>query len=247
MSRVLRVLVTRAAADAEALAAPLRAVGVEVVCVPLLERQLCVEAVASALDGQDLAVLTSATAARTLAAAIEAGGLPPGSVACVGPATARAAAPLGLPQRPLPEAFTALDLVAELGDLAGTRVIYPHAERPTPGVRDALVASGARLTAVVAYRNELPPTAAAALDGIGPVDVVTLMSASAARRLGRIAPVESPVREARIVVIGPTTAGAAIAAGLGVWAVATPHNVEGIVSVVREYAKECSNPAEGGG
>ena len=238
MTRGVRTLVTRAAADADALAVPLRERGLVPICVPLLERVVFVEAVRRDLFGQDLAVLTSPTAARCLGAAMEAGARAPSQLACVGESTAAAAAMLGVPMRPLPPRFTAAALVASLGSLRQVTVFFPHAARPTPGVADALKAAGAELTATVAYANRLPAGASDAIAALQAVDIVTLLSASAARRLARLSPAASPVWRAAVVCIGPNTAVAARSAGLAVARVARPHTVGGIVDAAAELAKD---------
>ena len=223
------VLVTRAAADAGPLCEALAAAGLRPVRVPLLERRLCVQAVAAAarrpVDGW---VLTSAAAVDALAAA---GAEPPGWIAAVGPRTAAAAAERGWAVDSVPPSATAAAMLAHLGDRTGQRILYPRADLAGPEVRRGLEALGAVVYEVVAYENRQPAAAAAQLDAAWPVDVVTLLSGSAARRLVALRPLPWP-EETRVVVIGPSTARVAEQLGLQVAAVAEPHTVEGVVAAI---------------
>lgn len=219
---MIRVLVTRAADDAEPLARGLRALGCEPVLVPTLVR-VPVEGALSGLEPADVLLITSPFAATLAAEA----GLSGRRVCAVGPATAARARSLGLAVDVVPAEATGVDAVLALGDLRGQTVLYPRAEQATPETAAALRAAGAELTEITAYGNEAPPELLADLEASLPADLLTLLSGSAARRL---AATGLPLPPA--IAIGPTTAAIARVLGLTVIGVATPHSVAGVIAAV---------------
>jgi uroporphyrinogen III methyltransferase/synthase len=225
-----RVLVTRAAVQSAELAGRLRRRGAVPVCVPLLafeppEDSAPLERALSRLEEYDWLLLTSATAVRfgldgrDLGARTSA--LP--RVACIGPATARAARAAGLPvdvvppDQALPER-----LVAELAaraKLDGARVLFPCAAGARELLPRALGAAGARVDRITAYRTVLPEEAPLALrkaveQGL---DAITLTSPSTVEHLFRAlgdVDVRELARRAPLACIGPTTAAALRKRGL---------------------------------
>ncbi len=230
-----RVLVTRAAEDAQVLSYALGVAGFESVEIPLLRRVWSVDAVAevAGLTDLDWVIVTSATTADVIGVAAPQG-WPNARIAAVGPATQRRLESMGFPVSVVPRKATGADLVAALGDLTGKRVLYPRASVVDSGTAKALREAGSELTEVVAYTNEPPPRYAEQLFTQLPVHATTLLSGSAARRIAEAIPAERLGLLGKIVVIGPSTAAAARKAGLTVHAMANPHTVKGIVSSVRQ-------------
>lgn len=230
-----RVLVTRAAEDAQVLSYALGVAGFESVEVPLLRRLWQVDAMAEVSGDEtfDWVIVTSATTADVMGVAAPAG-WPGAHIAAVGPSTQRRLESMGCKVDLVPARATGRDLVAALGDLTGQRVLYPRASIAEPDTADALRAAGADLVEVVAYTNEAPPRVADQLVSRLPVDATTLLSGSAARRLAGAIPETERMLLGKIVVIGPSTGHAARAEGLPVHAMANPHTVKGIVSAVRQ-------------
>ncbi|MGZ8715826.1 MAG: uroporphyrinogen-III synthase [Gaiellaceae bacterium] len=206
----MRIVVTRAAAQAEPLAARLEALGHEVVRCPLIR----IEPLGGdPLDpaGYDWVVVTSPNGAAELARRLTGA---PGHLAAIGSATADALRSLGLRVDLVPAVATQEGLLAELPP---GRVLLAAAE----GARRLLVEErGADFVALyrtVELRPETPP------DG----DLALLASASAARAFAATG-ARMPV-----VAIGPQTAAAARELGLDVAGVAESHDVEGLLDVVR--------------
>jgi uroporphyrinogen III methyltransferase/synthase len=222
-----RVLVTREAEQGRALARLLRERGAEPVHVPLLafapphdpgplDRAL------EKLDRYQWMVLSSANAARAVAQRLEASGLRGGGpwgprVACIGPSTAEVARAAGIPvdaapRRGYPPAEVAREMAIR-SPLAGARVLLPRARDARHELVAALLAEGAVVEAVEAYRTERPEAACEALraavdEGL---DAVTLMSPSAVRHLAECVPpgsLASLASRAVFACIGPTTASA---------------------------------------
>ncbi len=161
-----RVVVTRASHQAERLVAAFQAAGAKVARLPLIELApptdpWAVELAARAASDYDWCVFTSANAVETFLPLIVAprDSLPPCAV--VGPATARALRRLGVePQLEAeePRAEGLLDsLIPTLPP--GARVLVPQAADARPELVAGLESAGARATAVVAYRKQLPAEA----------------------------------------------------------------------------------------
>jgi uroporphyrinogen-III synthase len=216
-------LVTRAVEDAAPLVAALQANGFDVVQVPCVARRPLVGAWPAALEQHGHAAWLLLTSPAT--AEIVAAGPPlPASlrVAAVGPTTAGVARRGGLTVHRVAETSTGQALVACLGGLTGLTVLYPGARTLTASTLTALRDAGALVQTVTVYDNVVPEGLAEALRRVLPVDVVTLLSASAARRFADATP---PSLHPPAVVIGPSTEAAARSAGLQIVGVASPHTV----------------------
>lgn len=162
----LRVVVTRAAHQAEGLSAAFEAAGAAVEPLPLLEvvppadpRPL--ERAASELALYDWLVFTSANAVEAFLP-LTGGALPPRlQVAVVGPATAAALAAYGVEPHLQAWRADAEGLLAELAPRAGRhRVLLPQASDARPTLLEGLIRAGAEPVAVTAYDKRLPVDAA---------------------------------------------------------------------------------------
>jgi len=230
-----RVLVTRAAEDAAALSHALSQAGLQPVEVPALLRRWDIEAVASlaARAGDaDLLVVTSPTVADVIATAAPRAWAH-ARVAAVGPATQRRLEDLGWSVDVRPERSTAADLLQALGEVDGLTVAWPRAELAAPETAQTLREGGATVHEAVAYTNVEPPGLAAQLAQALPVEAVTLMSGSAARRIAAHVPPAERWKLGRVVVIGPSTAAAAVANGLDVARTADPHSIAGLLAALQ--------------
>jgi uroporphyrinogen-III synthase len=206
---VPRIVVTRPAGQEGALVERLRALGHDVVHVPLVAIQPLGDDPID-VTGYDWIVLTSANGARELRRRMRG---TPTRVAAIGEATA--------------EAFGAADVVAARSTQEGLldvlpaspgRVLFAAAEGARRLLPDAV---GADVLAL--YRTiELEP------DEWPTVDLAVLMSPSAARALARVA------RHVPTVSIGPETTRAARDGGLTVAAEAPRSDLDGVVAAIRE-------------
>jgi uroporphyrinogen III methyltransferase / synthase len=243
----LRIAVTRAAAQAEELAAPLRAAGAEVILTPLIrivgagdtpEIRQSLESlhefdwiVFTSVNGVDLFAQALARAGRVLAP----GGT---SIACVGPATAATARAHGWQASVIPEEFVGhaiADALAARADLAGRRILLPRAAGARAELPERLRAAGAAVTEVELYRSAMDEAGAARLrahiEGDG-LDLLTFTSGSTVRYFTQA--VGGPGR-AKIAVIGPMTADAARRGGLDVQIQAEPHTTAGLVAAIVQH------------
>jgi len=238
----LRIVVTRAAHQAEELAAPLRERGAEVLLLPAIaiappaDPRALKQAAAHA-DQFDWIVFTSANAIRAFVAAL---GHAPGElharIATVGSATRSAAENAGLAVSLTPEKYIAEALVESFGEeeLAGQRILIPGAAVTRDVVAPALRARGAIVDVIEAYRNVIPDgTAAGAWEVFREPfpDWVTFASPSAVENLARLVGAHRLAR-VKIASIGPVTSAAVRAQGLEVTAEAKPQNVQGLVESI---------------
>ena len=131
-------------------------------------------------------------------------------IAAIGPATAEALRSHGID----------VDLVAATHTQEGLREELPHGTRLLAAAegarRDVLEADFLPLYRTVELRPEAPDA-----------DLALLMSGSAARALAATG------AEVPVVAIGPQTAAEARASGLAVVAVATSHDLDGLVEALR--------------
>ena len=241
-----RILVTRPAESADDLAALLMDRGLHPVCVPTVAIDLdahspSLEAMLESLDGADWLVLTSANGARALTARLGDRRLPTGvRVAAVGPATADALRRGGVAVDHVPDAYLTVAIAEGLGAIDGRRVVLARADAATPDLREALLARGARVEEVVAYRTlEGPATSrdalsAALADGLAGV---AFTSGSTVRGVIRLA---SAVDRGRLQAlpafcIGPVTADVARRSGFHVPATAQEHTAVGLADAIAAY------------
>jgi len=236
-----RVVVTRAAGDAPALARRLAAEGAEAVVVPTIaiadpaDGGAALAAAAARLAGYQWVAFTSAAAVdRLLALVPDARAFGAARVAAVGPGTAEALARWRVVADLVPPRAVAESLVeafpAPPGP-GGGRVLVPRAEAGRDVLPDGLRRAGWDVEVVAAYRTEpvaLGPDALAAAAG---ADAICFTSASAVD--GWVAAGGGPATPPVVACIGPVTAAAAAAAGLAVAAVADTHTLAGLVGALR--------------
>lgn len=257
-----RIVVTRAAGQADELDDLLRSRGAEPLAYPCIaiappeDPEPFDAAVRDLAAGRfDWLVLTSRNAVTALAERwktltplpLQSGVRQPVALAAVGSATARAAArELGLTADLVPDEFVAEALAAALTTRLrpGTRVLLCQADIARPTLADALRAAGAVLTSVIAYRTvigsggvDLPALLAARQ-----VDALTFTSASTVRNLpsrlqadgGRLA----DLADVPIACLGPITATAVQRLGLTVHILPAEHTIPALVAALEAHFGE---------
>ena len=202
----MRIVVTRAEAQADELVARLEALGHDVVRCPLIRIEPLGD---DPIDpsAYDWVVVTSPNGAGELARRLAS---PPRRLAAIGPGTAAALRDHGLDVDLVPAVHTQEGLAAELPP---GRVLLAAAEGAR---RDVLDADFLPLYRTVELRPPAP-------DG----DVALVASASAARALAATG------ARLPVVAIGPQTAAEAQEHGLEVVAVARSHDLDGLVDVIQ--------------
>jgi uroporphyrinogen-III synthase len=238
----VRIVVTRAAHQAEELARPLSALGAEVVLLPLIgiappaDPKALRQAARHAND-YDWIIFTSANAIHAFAAELP---YPvptcTARIATVGAATRTAAEERGFTVELTPETYVAEALVGAFRseDLSGKRILIPSAAVTRDVVATELRARGVRVDVVEAYRNVLPPEAATGAAEIfrEPYpDWVTFASSSAVDNLLCLIERDN-LRNVKIASIGPITSKTVRQYGLEVAAEAREHSIEGLVAAI---------------
>jgi uroporphyrinogen-III synthase len=223
------IVVTRGKGGEDTLSTHLRTLGAEVREVPSIAfadpaDPAPLDAALVALGGFEWVVFTSGTAVDRTIDRLEALGkraaaLAPLRLAAVGPATAERLARRVREPDLVPAEAKGDALAATLGaHVRGRRVLFPRPAEGRPETVAGLLAAGAELTAVEAYRTVAAPPEtiaplAAWLTG-GEVDAVAFASPSAVDAVvGGLGPVAALLRRVVLAAIGPTTAEALRARG----------------------------------
>jgi uroporphyrinogen-III synthase len=242
-----RILVTRPDGQAGDFADDLRHRGFEPVIVPTVRIEMApaadLDAALGSLEGADWLLVTSANGAHALGERLAGMNirLPEGlRVAAVGPATADALRAEGIRVDHVPDEYLTLAIADGLGEVAGRRVVLAQADAAAPDLRDALVARGALVEEVVAYRTvEGPGESRDTLRAVLQQDLagVAFTSGSTVRGLTRLA---SPIDRGRVrtlpaFCIGPVTAAEARKSGFHIAAVAAEHTGLGLASAIAEH------------
>jgi uroporphyrinogen III methyltransferase/synthase len=246
-----RLLVTRPDGRASGLTRLLRDAGFEVVLLPAVAIEPPgdedIARVRVAIGDADWVVITSAHGAPTLAAALAGDALPAGArVAAVGPATAEALERVGLPPDAMPSRYRTVAIADALGDVRGKRVVLARADAATADLRETLIARGARVQEVTAYRTvEAPaPSRERVRNAIaGGIDGILFTSGSTVRGLVRLVPPELRARVTAVPAfcIGPVTAEVARKAGFAVAATADEHTAAGLArTTIHHFHEEAS-------
>lgn len=242
MSRLAgkKVVVTRAAHQAEELAKPLRALGAEVILLPVLsivppEDVKPLQAAVQEIELYDWIVFSSANAVAALAEHLLPGALAPkANIAAIGTSTREAVEKLGWRVDVVPEKFVAEDLAAAIApfSVGGKRVLIPSAAVTRDVISPALESLGALVDVVIAYRNIQPGDLAEAAREVFTPDApdwVTFTSSSAVDHL-----IEAVGTAAlgcvRIASIGPVTSATVRNYGLSVDAEPAEHTVEALAA-----------------
>jgi uroporphyrinogen III methyltransferase/synthase len=239
----LRVVVTRARAQASGLARTLEALGAETVELPAIRivPRMDTAEVRRAVDDihtYALVCLTSPNGVRLLFEALTESGrdaraLANATVAAIGPGTAAALAEGGIVADVVPKRSVAEALVEELEDVnvEGRPVLVARAAEARDVLPDALRERGARVDVVALYETVAEEPAAEAIEAAQDADYVTFTSSSTVRNLVQAVGKRFP-DGARVVSIGPVTSQAARDAGLAVDVEAERHDPDGLVEAL---------------
>jgi uroporphyrinogen-III synthase len=235
-----RVLVARSPVQSGGLVDELARLDVDAVVVPAIAIEIdpadgpLDEAVRS-LDRYGWVVVTSANGARAAVEAVRRAEVrATGSRwAAIGPATASVLEGAGIAVGFQPSRSDAAAIGQELPVKREESVLLVRGNLADPALPDALLARGARVDHVVAYRTTMaPPSSREILRRAladGPIDAVVLTSGSTADGLATVASDEGlDIRSIPAICIGAQTARAATAAGFHVLAVSPSQDVRGL-------------------
>jgi uroporphyrinogen III methyltransferase / synthase len=259
-----RIVITRAAAQSEAMARELSARGAIPVVLPLVsfadpEDFAPLDAAITRIEQFDWMILTSAQAVRALVKRSEelkqslASAESKLRIAAVGPVTAEAARRAGVPAEYVAETHTGVALAEELGSrLRGAKVFLPRSDRANPDLPSALRRYGAQVTEVMAYRT-LRPTGEdqEKLREIaeGAADAVLFFSPSAVQYFAELfgsGQLRALQDKLAITAVGPVTAHALREAGVQRTVLAGDTTGAAVVEALEEHFAGIVKPARAG-
>jgi uroporphyrinogen-III synthase len=248
-----RIVITRAAAQCEALSNELLARGAIPVVLPLIsfgEPQdfgPLDEAIRD-LARFDWIIVTSAQAARALAtrsesigrALVQKGGKP--QVAAVGPVSAEAAVAAGFEVSHVAQTHNGVALAEELGErLRARTVLLPRSDRANPDLPAALKRYGARVTEVIAYRT----LHTADIDqrnlqkvANGKAEAILFFSPSAVQHFAELVgsePLSALENRVAMTAVGPVTAGALRKIGVRRILMSVDTSAESVLQVLESH------------
>jgi len=260
----VRIVITRAAAQSDALARELTVRGAIPVVVPLVsfaepEDFSTLDAALAEIQQFGWIVLTSAQAVRAVIKRGEELKLNLNRtasklrIACVGPMTADAAEKAGFRVEYVAETHTGAGLAAELGPrLQGAKVFLPRSDRANPDLPSALKRHGAVVTEVTAYRTLLPT----AVDernlrqiADGTADAVLFFSPSAVRHFAELfGSKQLPTLQDKLAIaaVGPVTAKALREVGVSRAVVATDTTASAVIKALEKHFAGAVKQAQAG-
>ena len=246
----MRVMVTRATAQAGSLSRRLRSEGAEPIEVPSIEIRpapdiQAVDDVVSRVEDFDIAAFTSVNAvdaffSRLGVLGLDARALGGVTVAAIGPATAAALERQGVRADFAPREYTTAALAQTMPGVEGKRVLLPRSAIAPADLLELLAARGARVEQVHVYDTVTPgETATRArelLEGRR-VDVVTFTSSSTVDNLVEALGGDAVrlLQETTLASIGPVTTRTAEKHGLHVAVTAEDHTVDGLVDALKSF------------
>jgi uroporphyrinogen III methyltransferase / synthase len=231
----LTVAVTRARAQASALASELRALGATVIEAPAI-KIVPLDGALPDLDQYDLVCLTSPNGVELLFERLgrsgrDARALAGARVAAIGPGTARALAGHGITADIVPERFVAEGLVDALADVPVNRALVARAAQARDVLPDALRDRGADVDVLALYETVAEPLSETELNALSGADYVTFTSSSTVRFfLDRAR--ERLSDRTRLVSIGPVTSAELREHGLEPHVEATRHDIGGLIEAL---------------
>ncbi len=240
---MMRILVTRPRAQADAFMQGLRLAGFEPISFPVIEIRPMddnaeLDQALTSLSGYSWIVFTSVNGVAMVFNRLPSEARLP-RVAAIGPQTGRALRAHGVAPDFLPEEYVAESILPGLGNITGTRLLLPRAEIARKALPEAICAAGGTAHEIAVYRT-LPaqpdPLGLTALKA--GVDWITFTSPSTVGNFLEIVrrqslnPLDLPGRP-RIACIGPITERAARAEGFEIAVVAKDYTGQGLVRALQ--------------
>jgi uroporphyrinogen III methyltransferase/synthase len=227
------VAVTRARAQASALAARLRSLGAEVVEAPAI-RIVGLGAERPDLERYDLVCFTSPNGVERLFDFYrDARAFAGATVAAIGPGTARALRERGIEADVVPERAVAEGLVEALADVPVERALIARALEGRDVLPDALRARGAEVDVVALYETVAEPLSLETRSAAAAADYLLFTSASSVRFF---AAAGGSLTGPKLVSIGPATSAALRAHGAEPDLEADPHTPDGLIAALLDDA-----------
>jgi uroporphyrinogen III methyltransferase/synthase len=255
----LRVLVSRPRDKAGQMAACLRDLGADPVIFPTIairppDSWEPLDAAVEQLSTYDWVIFTSTNGVRFFWDRLEQTGrdaraFAGAHLAAIGPITAQELTARGLRPDLVPDQYVAEAILEEIGEVRGKRILLPRADIARPALADGLLAAGAEVDEVAAYRTV--PTSATDAQKIremlaaGEIDVLTFTSSSTVRNfVAAIEPLPDLPHDTVVACIGPITAQTAEELGLPVHVSADEHTIDGLLNALIGHSSTQRRGAE---
>ncbi|HLG96770.1 MAG TPA: uroporphyrinogen-III C-methyltransferase [Bryobacteraceae bacterium] len=239
-----KIVITRAADQAEELSDRLRALGADALELPVISIEPAddpgpLDRALDRLSTYDWLIFTSVNGVRFFLDRLDRSSHDLRSlkarICAIGPATRRAIENLHLKVDLMPSEYVAESLVQAFASerLAGKRVLLPRAAVARDLIPAELSRLGAQVDVVESYRNVVPAGAAGRAREIfsASPDWVTFTSSSTVKNLVSITGPES-LERVRIASIGPVTSETARSLGLTVHAEAKQFTIDGLIQAI---------------
>jgi uroporphyrinogen III methyltransferase/synthase len=239
-----RIVITRAKAQADALASKLAALGAETVELPTIEIRAAadyapLDRAIERLSGYDWLIFTSANGVKFFLERLDRSAADlralRARICAIGPATRAAIEALHLKVDVMGKEYVAEGLLEALQnhDLAGKRILLPRAAVARDLVPVELARRGAVVEVVEAYRTVMPESAPERAREIFSAphrpDWIAFTSASTVQNFAAAAGVEI-LHNVRVASIGPITTQAARSVGIEVTVEAPEYTIDGLVA-----------------
>jgi uroporphyrinogen III methyltransferase / synthase len=248
-----RILITRPATQATALAAPLAELGADILYQPAIQMDppadwSAVDAAITHLAAIDWLVFSSANGVQMflerLLSQHDLRKLGRVKIAAIGPGTAEALTRFHLRADLVPEdTFRAESLASALAtEVAGKSCLLVRASRGREVLAEQLTAAGAKVEQVVAYRSSDVPSPAPAIQTDlerGAIDWITVTSSAIARSLVNM--FGASLRQAKLVSISPLTSEVLRELGYPPTAEASVYTMPGVVQALSDYESRKHN------
>jgi uroporphyrinogen III methyltransferase/synthase len=239
-----RIVITRAKAQADALASKLAALGADAVELPTIEIRPAadyapLDRAIERLSGYDWLIFTSANGVKFFLERLDRSAADlralRARICAIGPATRAAVEALHLKVDVMGKEYVAEGLLEALKhyELAGQRVLLPRAAVARDLVPAELARRGAEVDVVEAYRTVMPESAAERAREIFSAphrpDWIAFTSSSTVQNFAAAAGVQF-LRNVRVASIGPITTQALCNLGIEVTAEALQYTIDGLVA-----------------
>jgi uroporphyrinogen III methyltransferase/synthase len=236
-----RVALTATEGSRARMRARLSALGAEVIDLPVIETRALAGLELPALDGFDQLCFTSEAGVEAFFSALaregrDARALAGLTVCAVGPSTAAALRACGIEPDLIPERHSAAGLLAQLGEVAGRRILLPRAQAALGELPDGLRELGATVTELAIYETVALDITAEQLESLRGADHVTFASGSAAEALIAAPGSVELLEHCSLVSIGPTTSEVLRRHKLEIAKEAETHDADGIVQALLDLA-----------
>jgi uroporphyrinogen-III synthase len=223
-----RIVITRAEADANRLARRLETLGAVPIVVPAIRIEWAdpapLDAALASPVNYDWVIFTSRNGVEAFFRRTNA--ISGARVAAIGPATAAELRAHGVEPDLIPVDHVAEAIIEALGDVSHQRILLPRADIARRTLADALRERGASVDDIAVYHTRAAGQVRPNLDG---VDAVTFTSSSSVKGFLDGGPVPAG---AKVVCIGPVTAGTAREHGLETIEVAGDYSEDGLVAAL---------------